>query len=192
MLKMLYFWKNDKNLRSRLIIALAFGLILLSLSCEKDDICAEATPTTPQLIIRFYDIVDNDETKTVTNLFAYALDDSNNAIAIDGLSVSTSDSIAIPLRTDGSSTRFVLHSDFEIDINDPDDPDDDEILGNPDEIIVNYTPEDIYVSRACGFKTVFRGLTLAVDNDGANWIINSDVIINDVEQQTQAHVQIFH
>ena len=192
MLKMLYFWKNDRNLRSRLFSALAIVLLLLNSSCEKDDICPEATPTTPQLVIRFYDIVDNDQTKSVSNLYAYGLDDSNNVILFEGLNVSTTDSIAIPLRTGQISTRFILHSDFEIEENDPDDPDDDVILGNPDEITVNYTPEDVYVSRACGFKTVFRNLSFVVDNDGDNWIINSSVVINDVEQQTQAHVQVFH
>ncbi|NNK87683.1 MAG: hypothetical protein HKO90_05325 [Flavobacteriaceae bacterium] len=179
-------------MKSRLFSTLALILLLLNSSCEKDDICPEATPTTPQLVIRFYDIVDNDETKSVSGLFAYGLDESNNAIPIEGLNISTTDSITIPLRTDQTSTRFVLHSDFDIEENDPDDPNDDVILGNPDAITVNYTPEDVYVSRACGFKTVFRNLVLTVDNDAENWIINTGIVINDVEQQTQAHVQVFH
>lgn len=163
------------------------------LSCEKDDICAESTPTTPQLVIRFYDLASQDETKTVSGLFAYILDDDDVAISINGMGIATRDSIAIPLRTDMNSTRFVLHQDFEIDDNGtPEDPSDDIVLGNPEVVSVNYEREEVYVSRACGFKTIFNTITFSVDLDGDNWIINSEIINPNVENETSAHVKVFH
>lgn len=181
---MLYFWKKDKPLNK---LSLLFICLLISigfiLSCEKDDICAEGTPTTPQLIIRFYDLSSQDDTKTVSGLFAYALDDQDNIISIDGLSQSTRDSIAIPLRTGMNATRFVLHRDY--DAAEP-------LEGNPEEITVTYDREDVYVSRACGFKTIFNNITFNVAPDGDNWILNSEIINVNVENENQAHVKVFH
>jgi len=191
---MLYFWKKDKPLKKISFVVSSFLIVtLIILSCEKDDICAESTPTTPQLVIRFYDITNQDDTKSVTGLFAYALDDVNNIVPINGMSVETRDSIAIPLRTDMNSTRFVLHRDFDIDDNGtPDDNTDDFLLGNPETITVNYEAEDVYVSRACGFKTVFNTISFSVAIDGDNWIINSEIIITNVENENAAHVKVFH
>lgn len=152
-------------------------------SCEKDDICAEGTPTTPQLIIRFYDLASPEDTKTVSGLFAYALDDQDNIIFINDLSQSSSDSIAIPLRTGMNSTRFVLHRDYDAS---------DLMEGNPEEITVNYDREDVYVSRACGFKTIFNTITFNVLDDGDNWILNSELVNTTVENENQAHVKVFH
>ena len=92
------------------ILFLLIALTAIILSCEKDDICAAETPTTPQLILRFYDIASQDDTKVVTGLLAYTFDDMDNVIAILGEGIATRDSIAIPLRTDMNSTNFVLHA----------------------------------------------------------------------------------
>ena len=175
-----------------LLCVVCSSLIVVFFSCEKDDICAETTPTTPELIIRFNDITSPEDTKNVTDLFAYALD-GNTAIAISGMTVATRDSIGIPLRTDMTSTQFVLHKDYEIDDNDtPDDPSDDIVLGNPEVVTVTYEPTEVYVSRACGFKTVFNNLTFSVDLDGDNWILNSEIVSTNVENETAAHVKVFH
>ncbi|NNF82031.1 MAG: hypothetical protein HKM99_04760 [Flavobacteriaceae bacterium] len=172
--------------RPLICLGLLAGILFASLSsCEKDDICPEGTSTTPLLILRFYDIADNEELKPVVGLFAYVLDDDDSNISISGLVQNNSDSLTIPLRTDQISTRFAIYKEHALDENGLP-------QGNPETLTVNYTPEDIYVSRACGFKTVFNGLLLNVAIDGDNWILNSEVVQTDVESQTQAHVEIFH
>ena len=50
-----------------------FPLLLTLLYCESDDICPETTPTTPRIIITFYDINNPDEKKTVESLAVYAI-----------------------------------------------------------------------------------------------------------------------
>ena len=48
-----------------------FLLLLLSVffsSCEKDDICDTNTPTTPKIVIEFYDVANPTTLKNVTNL----------------------------------------------------------------------------------------------------------------------------
>ena len=47
-----------------LLLLFTFGLS----SCEKDDICDANTPTTPRLVMTFYDISSPTKTKNVTNL----------------------------------------------------------------------------------------------------------------------------
>lgn len=172
-------------------------LLLLSVltifSCEKDDICAAATATTPKFIIRLNDIASQEDTKNVTDLRVTGFDDNNEPVEISNLNVVTTDSINLPLRTDTNTTRFTFHKNYAIDTNGtPDDTSDDIELGNPDIVTVNYEREDVFVSRACGFKTIFNILSFSVENDGDNWIINSEIINATVENEITAHVKIFH
>ncbi|MGV6832343.1 MAG: DUF6452 family protein [bacterium] len=179
-------------MRNALVVIFVFSLLVIY-SCERDDICAEATPTTPQLILRFYDVAEQETTKSVNALWAFGLDDDDNSIQFQDLAVSTTDSIVIPLRTDADQTRFVLIRDLEVNDNDtPDDTSDDFITGNEDVITVNYIRDDVFVSRACGFKTVFNQLLFGVSVDTDNWVINSSVVEADVVNENQAHVQVFH
>ncbi|MCB0463033.1 MAG: DUF6452 family protein [Flavobacteriaceae bacterium] len=165
------------------IIALLLLCFVIT-NCEKDDICSSDTGTTPKLILRFYDISDEDETKQVPNLLVYGIDDSNEPVLFDhiGLTAANKDSIAIPLRTDGNATRFVLHRDYEGDSD----------TGNIDIITANYIGENIYVSRACGYKTIYNALALDLEPDSDNWVINSEIINTTVENETTAHVKIYH
>ena len=183
------------KLKKTLYKLCSLALLALAIwSCERDDICAEATATTPNLIIRFYDINNQDEFKSVRQLTVRGLDDLGvPGDEIDLPSVSP-DSIALPLRFADENietiTRFQLEkdSDFATNGNDTND-------SNIDIIEVRYTPEFIYVSRACGFKSIFNfgntgGITIAQDGD--NWIINSDIINQTIDNENAAQVIIFH
>ena len=175
------------------ISVLILLLLLITASCEKDDICAETTATTPKLILRFYDITSQDETKSATGLRVTGFDANNDEVEISNLNVTTTDSINLPLLTDANSTKFTFHKDYSIDNNGtPEDISDDIVLGNPDIVTINYTREDVFVSRACGFKTIFKDLTLSVEDDSDKWIINSEIINSTIEKNTSAHVKIFH
>lgn len=166
------------------IIALILVLSVF-ISCEKDDICSSETGTTPKLILRFYDITDQGETKLVPNLLVYGLNNFNEIIFFDhiGASASTTDSIAIPLRTDDNLARFVVHRDLE---------GGDFETGNIDVITANYEREEVYVSRACGYKDIFNNLALNLETDPDNWVINSEILNTTVNNETTAHVKIFH
>ncbi len=151
-------------------------------SCEKDDICAESTPTTPKLIIRFYDISSQEDTKNVTGLKVTGFDENNVEIDISNLNIVTTDSINLPLRTDADLTKFVIYKDYVNDVT----------IGNPDTVTIRYEREDVYVSRACGFKTIFKNLTFSFESDGDNWIVNDEIINSTLDNETKAHVKIFH
>jgi hypothetical protein len=166
------------------ILALFFGIItIFSMGCEPDDICPESTPTTPNLIIRFYDILNQDSKKNVFNLKVQGLGNDN---PLTDYNVVTTDSIVLPLKTNAATTQYSLHKEYS--------NVDGVIDGNEDIITINYSTEQVYVSRACGYKTIFKNVTLTINNDGDNWI-QSKESINDnqsVEDEKAAHFKLFH
>jgi hypothetical protein len=166
------------------ILALFFGIItIFSMGCEPDDICPESTPTTPNLIIRFYDILNQDSKKNVFNLKVQGIGNDN---PLTDYNVVTTDSIVLPLKTNAATTQYSLHKEYS--------NVDGVIDGNEDIITINYSTEQVYVSRACGYKTIFKNVTLTINNDGDNWI-QSKESINDnqsVEDEKAAHFKLFH
>ncbi len=147
-------------------------LILISIllfTCEKDDICADTTPTTPRVYIEFYKTNTPDQLKNVSKL--YVIGEGKDAPLEEYNGTSTKNKIFLPLKTNTTQTKYILHKNYAINDNEtPDNPDDDYITGNPDTIVINYAPEVVYVSRACGYKTIFTNLTIVVENDDDNWI----------------------
>ena len=143
-------------------------LLLLALtysSCEKDDFCID--PVTPNFIIRFYDDANNTNTKTVSGLYVWP--EGKDSLYVN----STTDSIAIPLDVINSETVYNLSR------------------GTlQDQITINYTINEVFVSRSCGFKATFSDV--ATNANTNNWILNIIPSTTTVENETAAHVQIFH
>ena len=137
-------------------------------SCERDDICID--DITPHLIIRFYDATDTTLVKSVAQLSVKILEIEANYI-----SNSATDSIALPLISSADFTKFVLTNE-----------------SNSDTITINYTPEAVFVGRSCGYKSIFNNLDLQVTDDGENWIQSFNIISQQIENETSAHVKIFH
>ena len=157
-----------------LIVVFAFS------SCEKDDICDANTATTPQLVIEFYDINNPSDLKTVTSLEVIG-EGMTEAV----ISSNSSSTISIPLKTTENITsyQFILNSGTS--------------LSNEDTIQFDYTHENIYVSRACGYKTIFTldpinpfthtDATLA---DGL-WIEQIIITENNIDNENETHVKIY-
>lgn len=181
MLKMLYFWKKETKLDMKKYFILTF-ITLFAFSfwnCEKDDICSDSTPTTPRVVIEFYDASDPTELKTVTNLGIIA-PGFTNGFGFNGVSIAT-----VPLQTtnDNTTLQFIENG-----------SDTDTGNDNIDEIIFNYTRQDIYVSRACGYKTNFTldattGAILTTDAD--NWIQSITIEQTIIENEDETHIKIY-
>lgn len=165
--------------------------VLLTISCEKDDICTTPNADTAHLVIRFYDNSNQDTPKEVTDLLVIGILDNGDLIS-DGI-VSTRDSIAIPLRTIQNNTSFILKKDYAInDSGTPNDTSDDTVEGIEDVIILNYENEELFISKACGFKNIFNNVIFDFDTDGDDWIIGANVVNTKIENQDNAHIHIFH
>ena len=160
------------------------SILVLSLflqGCEKDDICTPETPTTPRLIIEFYDIVNTSVLKQVANLQVQG-EGANSVINFNLVN-----KIELPLKTNEDQTKydFTINSTSEAPV------------FNVDKIELNYTRRDIYISRACGFKTYFSLNVLNPiiqtnpTDDTVLWIKNIEVIKNNIENEEDVHIKMY-
>lgn len=169
-------------------------LLVFSFSgCEKDDICDANTSTTPRLVIAFFDITNPSIPKKVTNLKIIGEGKTEgivfNPTATGEAKYLTSEStVSIPLKTnlDVTGYSFILNS------------------GNPnttlidqDDITFFYTQKDLFVSRACGFKTVFAlDLTkpytqVAVPAAKLKWMKYISIEKSNIDTENETHVKVF-
>ncbi|MBT8316195.1 MAG: hypothetical protein HKP59_01060 [Lutibacter sp.] len=140
-------------------------LFLAILSCEKDDICIE--DTTPNLVLRFYDNENQTEVKQITDLTVWAIN-------YDSIYVNESlDSIAAPLDLNQNATTYILVNNL---VNDT--------------ITFSYDRNDIFVSRSCGYKTTFDNMQ--IESNTTNWIKNININNTLIDNDTTAHITIFH
>ena len=147
-------------------VILIFLLIITTTSCQ-DEFCLDNT--TPNLIIRFYNKDTNTDTKSIDLI---ALADGLDTL-FDGSAI---DSLYIPLDTNSTSVTYhfsILDS-----------------LDSNETMVINYSVEDIYVSKACGFKSTFKNFTYTITNN--DWLSDSAQIETDIINENQAHVKIFH
>ena len=171
-----------------LLLLLFFAVI----NCEKDDICSEDTATTALLYIEFYNNNNQENRKNVFNFRAQGVGNEN---PLEDFNVVTSNKVFLPLKTTENQTQFKLHNNYEIDDNGtPEDDSDDFITGNEDIITISYLATEVYVSRACGFKTVFENVTISIEDDGDKWIdfIQSTTDNEPITNATEAHFNLFH
>ncbi len=158
-----------------------FVLIVFQPACERDDICLE--DTTPKLILRFYNNQNPTQLRSVSNLKVNIL--GTDGEYVNGTISSLTDSIAIPLRVEENSTRIVLTLTG------------DEVAGtedNPDTIALIYSQEDIFVSRSCGFKTIYKDTEISLTADGDNWIkaVETKTDPFQITDESTAHVKMYH
>ena len=152
-------------------LILSFVTLLVS-SCEKDDFCID--PITPNMIIRFYDATNPTETKSVSNLSVQpeGYDDIYSNVSID--------SLLLPLDVMSNEIIYNLTSE-----------------GKQDILTITYEVEEEFVSRSCGFKAIFRNVVVTSEPSN-EWILgltesgNNSVTISTIEDESAAHVQIYH
>ncbi len=140
-------------------------IVLLAASCEKDDFCID--PITPNLVIRFYDNVNQTSTLAVSDITIWP--EGRDTIVMN----ETLDSIAIPLDVNNPETIYNFQMGTLI-----------------DQITIDYTLNEVFVSRSCGFKATFTDLNGTPES--SNWIQSLTILSTTVEDESAAHIQIFH
>ena len=177
-------------MKNKILLGLFVLIAVVFAGCEKDDICSSATPTTPRLIVDFYNQASPEELKNVSSLALISTE-----IDVDTLTFANVTRIAVPLMStqDQTQYRFVLN------------------FQNPNPALVfddllefNYTRQNVFVSRACGYKTLFN-LNSESDTDVLNpiilngvpndesgaWIKNIVIENANLENETDVHVKIY-
>jgi hypothetical protein len=160
----------------KILFSVAFTVLSVSLfiSCERDDICAEATPTTPKLIIEFFSIDNPGQNRNVSDL---AVTEMN---VEDTLRFTGTSEISIPLRTDAIETTYIFNINSNANSG-----------GRIDTLTFSYATEELYVNRACGFKVNFIDFRARqADNNPLNWI--QDLVVNEtiIENESETHLSI--
>ncbi len=166
------------------ILTILFVAITALISCEKDDICIEEI--TPYFIVRFYDADNPEFYKKVVDI-KVELGGIDGFYEDDGLTIKAfTDSIAVPVKVTEDLTKFKLTV-VQID-------EDDNLIENEDIFELNYTRENVYVSRSCGYKTLYYDVNMDLKDDEDNWIktiVPTEDPLNIVNQDS-AHVKIYH
>lgn len=150
----------------RNLIYIILGLLTV-ISCERDDICLD--DVTPNLIIRFYDFENQAELKSI----------SMDSIKIEGFEVledytgKTTDSLTIPLNVSDEITKFIIYEDT-----------------TEETITFSYDRFDEFVSRSCGYRTIFNNI--AVQENSDNWIQLIEIVNSTINNEEKAHIYIYH
>ena len=173
------------------ILALLLLVVLSLSSCEKDDICAEET--TPRLVLEFYDISNPSTLRNVVNLKVKA-DGAADYIVFNTSLANTNpirylfngNKLKLPIDITQDTTKYSL------------------ILSststtpNEDFLQFNYSRQNVFVSRACGYKTIFElnafpnGVikTDAITPD-TFWIKGINILTTTITTENETHIKIY-
>lgn len=184
-----------------LLFIISFSLAILA-SCEKDDICPNDTLTTPVLKLGFYNISNQDRFKSVPRLRVIGINEDGTLR--DTLNTfpdrSSRTEIDIPLRTNESYTSFLFihNSSDRIDTLENGEINTVE-LGNIDTLRFNYTRQEEFISRGCGYAVRITELGYNLNPDYTDTIPNNEewvtsVFVQDpnLQHQDTVHVKIYH
>jgi hypothetical protein len=168
-------------MKKYILMMLIIGITAYFFSCEKDDICSSDTPTTPSLIVEFYNTDNRTELKNVTNLVLFAQGVNDSLPTFNNVS-----KIKIPLKTNANSTEYSFLWNYNTTT---------KTAEKLDTISFNYTKKDVFISRACGFKTLFylnAENSIEIEPEKTSWIKGFDVITSNIENENNTHVKIYH
>lgn len=151
-------------MRRRVLVILLISFVFSA--CEKDDFCI-LNPVTPKLILRFYDANNRETLKDVSSFYVWA--EGKDSIFKD----ISSDSLVIPLNRFATETIYNFSKENVV-----------------NQFTIQYTTQDDYVSRSCGFRVLFNDVTFTSNN---TWITDfTPETLTIIDNQNEAHVQIFH
>ncbi len=155
-------------------LALACIILVLVISCQRDDLCGENFQVTPRFNIEFYDIAEPDDLKSFSSL-RLINDEIGDTIDLEG-----GNNISIPLATDANETifRFIKN----VDSNDP----------QEDTVRFNYSRRNEYINRACGFKIEYVDLQVQITDNDERWIKNTNVRKSVIRSDENIHLFMFH
>lgn len=187
------------------VLALLFvfsASLALFTSCEKDDICPGDTLTTPVLKLGFYNISNQDRFKSVARLRVIGINEDGTQR--DTLNTfpdrSSRTEIDIPLRTSESYSAFLFIKNSSDRTDTLDNGNIEYVeLGNIDTLRFNYTRQEEFISRGCGYALRISELgynlnpdfTDSIPND-QEWITSVFVQDPNLQHQDTVHVKIYH
>ncbi|MFY8187646.1 MAG: DUF6452 family protein [Flavobacterium sp.] len=182
-----------KLLKYSFVIAVVSIVFIATIRCEKDDICVSEVKKTPLLYIRFFDSNNTQNPKNVNNLRVIGTEfittENHVPLLFNGVS-----EIKIPLKVNQDQTEFYFYLNAE---------NTNEAIRNTDKVVINYSRNDIYISRACGYKTNFDLNILNpievsdvenvenYPNGTSDWIESVVIVNTEINQDEEPHIHIY-
>ncbi len=163
-------------------------LVALSLSsCEKDDICVDET--TPRLVLEFYDVTNPTVKKNVTSLkvTGFTTDAVPVPLATPLAIFSGVNVIELPLRITDDVTKYSLILNSNVT----------NVIPNEDFLQFDYTRQKVFVSRACGYKTIFtlnspNGVTQTdAETPDLLWMQFINIQTTNIDTENEVHIKIY-
>ena len=182
-------FRKKINFKSQNLVFAALSLMLMTISCQKDDICPASTVTTPLIKVLFFDAenLQQDDAKPAVNLRVKAQD---TTLAL--ISRSTTTAFDLPLDTNADATDYEF-TQYAAAANG------DTIQENPpntDLLKITYSTTEQYLNRACGFRVLYDNIEVEIsDPEGetsGNWIKNISVQDSIIENETITYFFIYH
>lgn len=150
------------------------------LSCEKDDICAGEESVTPNVVINLFDRLDTEALKPAAKIAIIA-----NGFT-DTLFFTNQSKIDLPLQINTNETIWNVVLYLPTVNNDT--------LFKKDQLKFTYTPEALYVSKACGYKTIFHDFNAVkiANTTGDEWIQSIYKLTNEISNNENTHIQLYY
>ena len=161
------------------ITLLLLLVLIVSSACEKDDFCIQ-NPVTSKLIIDFYDDTNRETLKNVQRFSIIAQGETDSVFTNK-----TYNSISIPLNYLNAETSETVYTLKKNDSNGA------AISNEIATFSIIYDTEEEFVSRSCGFKVIFKNVAFSSSTNSWITAFTPTTIIN-LDDQSEAHVQIFH
>lgn len=126
-------------------------------ACEKDDICPQNSPKTPDARIEFYITTNGrpeESPRSSLSVFGLEGKERKEAIVLKG----GDEYVELPVNFETGQSRYLFEE------------------GTlTDTLTLSYEPELSFVSKACGYRFTFRNVTVSCTTEGAVESISKDI-----------------
>ncbi|NPA43235.1 MAG: hypothetical protein GXO27_04305 [Chlorobi bacterium] len=149
-------------------IVFLFMILLLGIGCERDDLCVEKPAVRMQTI---WTDAATGQRAPVRLMVLYRNDTLIPPVETD--------SLAVPLPVDTTGVRLVM---VRLD----------SLSAAADTLDIEFRPGEIFISKACGFKTVYYDARVRLRPGNTGWIALTEVLTDQWVTDTVPHVKIYY
>ena len=172
-------------MKNKFLFSILITFCFTNLSnCERDDICLEGTPGTPNLIIRFYDAENINNPKPLRLLIQEMDDDKTDLSSYLIRFLIPGDSVSVPLSSSKDYTEYKLFNNWGTNISDP----------QIDTLRINHSRNDTYLNRACGFigQYIFSENPIEGISSDKSWIKSYKIVKDSILNEESKHLILYH
>lgn len=165
--------------KSGIRVSILLASALAFQSCEKDDLCGGLNVKTPLVNIEFYNKDNISQQKAPEELVCYAVGHEN-----EKKNFILQSKISLPLQLSGTRTQWVLE--YRTIVNN-------DTIIRKDTLNLSYETQSEYISKACGYRSIFNNVTTSINNNTSNqpgeWIVSLESM-NQIINENDIHVKI--